>query len=197
MNLARLKVILVHIIYFTNIPSRVRGRNAKVSLPISQSNLISLTVTGTCVNNDSFRFDGQERKTCHWVRKNKNDNDERRNTYCKYDDVHINCPLSCGLCCMDDTSYTFVNENGNRKGCGWIANQSFRALKYCGTIHDGQALHYSCPLACAMCEKYVSLAPSATPTTSPSVSPTDQPSALPTTVPSSVPLPLLSCDHSY
>ena len=142
MKLICLKYSLALIAYYFILPILIHGNDTEIFSSISQSNLRSFTTGGACVDNESFRIDGKEWKSCYWVRKNKNDNDKRRKKECQKEDVHINCPLSCGLCCKDHTSYTFVTENGNTKNCNWISNKPFRAQKYCDTLQHGKDLHY-------------------------------------------------------
>jgi len=117
----------------------------------------TLTPTIICVNDDNFRVDGDSTKTCKWVR----GKDYRRVVQCKKKDVHINCPVSCGVCCRDDPSYTLVTDGGFTKDCAWIVKQTDpRATKYCDTFNSGQMVRNACPSACSFCKSYVSLAPS-------------------------------------
>merc|ERR1711957_1046761 len=57
-----------------------------------------------CENDLTFRVNGIAKKSCNWaILKNK-----RRKNLCKRIDVNPACPVACGACCADDSTYTFT-----------------------------------------------------------------------------------------
>ena len=71
---------------------------------------------------------------------------------CKLDEVRTNCPVTCGLCCEDDPSYTFINDMGIEKTCGWITLKDVRKSKYCDKYKSGMLVRVACPKACDYCK---------------------------------------------
>jgi len=136
--------------------------------------------TIACVNDDSYKIDNDPIKTCKWVR-NK---EFRRTRHCRREDVHINCPLSCGVCCRDDPTYTFITAYKQTKDCAWIAKNPWRANSYCDAYSNGRMVRNACPLTCNLCKSYIFLAPSTSPSSVPSDSPTITPSTVPSMKPS-------------
>jgi len=77
-----------------------------------------------CVNNRDYRFGGNMKQSCSWIR----NNEDQRQEYCSlYADVGAACPQACGLCCEDDLEYRFQTEKGGLKSCAWLAESSGRA----------------------------------------------------------------------
>jgi hypothetical protein len=119
----------------------------------------------TCMNNDDYYFTDSlspesTNITCNWIRLET----ERRNEYCQYQAVHVNCPLSCGVCCEDDPSYTFnapFAEGSKTKDCEWVGKKFLRQQKYCsGEVDEsdpfveyqgGKWIREACPKACNFC----------------------------------------------
>jgi len=139
----------------------------------------------SCINDDDFRIDDDDDKSCKWVR----NQEPRRQRNCKRDDVHNNCPISCGLCCEDDPTYTFdAGESTGERCCAWIAEHpDSRTDTYCDKYISGQMVRNACPKTCGLCKDYVSVEPSSPPTRSPTKGPSDSPTKSPTKSPSDSP----------
>jgi len=117
-----------------------------------------------CLNSESFFFN-DEKETCQWVRFKE----ERRNKYCQYQTVRVNCPLSCGLCCENNDAYTFTakfGKGGRTKDCDWLGKKEKRQEKYCGEKDDGdefnefqkgKMIRDACPKSCKYCVDLVSI----------------------------------------
>jgi len=130
--------------------------------------------------------------SCKWIRFK----DQRRATYCQDAKVLLNCPITCGECCEDNSHYTFeVSEVDNKQvKCDWLTPQT--ADKYCGksSWSNGKMVRDGCPRSCDYCEGppnmpsvVPTVSPSSTPTASPSVMPTGNPMGAPSATPSSTP----------
>ena len=114
----------------------------------------------------------------------------------------MNCPVSCGLCCRDNDSYTFVNVYDQTiKTCAWITKKPDpRAANNCGSLSHGQIVYDTCQSACGKCNEFIYVAPSATssgaPSNNSSILPTDLLSKTPTDEPSISPTGLSSIPSS-
>ena len=131
--------------------------------------------TATCVNSDSFSIDGFD---CNDIRYRTQDYCQGTSTISQ--SVRDNCPVSCGLCCRDNESFTFSLDNGKNQGCSWIDSNSNkvndRRAKYCNRNIPGVGMIGTfCPEACDNCG----------PLESPSVAPSEEPSTIPTEFPTS------------
>ena len=137
----------------------------------------SITSAGTCRNNLEWSIseDGNsfECDDIHFAE------ERRRVKFCGIEEVRTNCPVTCGLCCEDDPNYLFVNNNGVNTDCEWLVELKWFDRKYfCNTFNNnGMMVRASCAKSCSYCKDYVSLAPSAQPS---SMSPTRAPSLDPT-----------------
>ena len=67
--------------------------------------------------------------------------------FCKKNAVEIACPMSCGLCCADDESFSFKAQNGKNRNCAYIAKKSSRIEKYCAV----GSIKSNCPKTCDYC----------------------------------------------
>merc|ERR1712150_67488 len=124
-----------------------------------------------CKDNLDLKFAWTDTPSCKWIRRSE----DRRTKWCtESTSVFENCPYTCGTCCQDDPTYTFLNDNGAEKDCKWLSQKSGRADKYCGRWIDGGVVRYSCPQTCDYCEEPVNRAPSPSkppePTSQPSTS---------------------------
>jgi len=129
--------------------------------------------TVTCVNSPTYFFLEEER-TCAWI----DLKGSRRSVYCQNKEVWQNCPLVCGVCCVDDPTFTFqINEN--TYDCGWV-EQTNTAISYC---NDDSGVSEACPKLCNNCRQNVVVTPTPPPKT-PSPTRSPRPSLRPTTTPS-------------
>ena len=129
----------------------------------------------------------------------------RRVEFCQVAEVHVNCPISCGLCCDDDPNYVIKRHSGLEmefKDCQWLSMESGRnqGLICESNNHDnnGQIVRNGCPKTCGNCKPSASLAPSMAPSAStegPSDSPTNTHSDEPSKEPSLEPTFMPSTSH--
>ena len=110
-----------------------------------------LPPTGPCIDSNSecckndrvFRYQNKKKKKCKWIGAKT----DRRMKFCKKNAVEIACPMSCGLCCADDESYSFKAQNGKNRNCAYIAKKSSRIEKYCAV----GSIKSNCPKTCDYC----------------------------------------------
>jgi len=116
--------------------------------------------TVVCLNSDTFRYNGNDKKDCQWIR---NEEDRRVKICSKSIEAHDNCPQSCGLCCEDDASYTFETDNSGMQDCDWLSKKTVRQETYCEEWSNGSTVQNACPETCGLCQDYVSVSPSLAP----------------------------------
>jgi len=80
----------------------------------------------TCVNVKGEVKNGV--KSCNFVRKNSN-----RDELCEDPKVASKCPISCGSCCEDDKSFSFINKDsrGDEWDCSTIKKKEKRIEMWC------------------------------------------------------------------
>jgi len=120
----------------------------------------SPTISSSCGNNPLFILDENPMKTCFWI----GSVEKRRMDLCAAKDIiRENCPVTCGLCCVDDPDFTFPTPNGNQ-GCDYLRGaQLFLLMGYCSSINTNT----NCPVACGTCASAVTVAPTPSGTISP------------------------------
>ena len=84
-----------------------------------------------CHNDDKYR--NTKGKSCRWV---WNKPVQRRNQ-CAREEVWVNCPQSCGLCCMDDPFYSFTTNMRKERDCTWLGRKETTKDRYCGEKQNG------------------------------------------------------------
>ena len=105
-------------------------------------------------------MDNDPVKSCRWVR-NK---EFRRVHQCKRVDVNTACPVSCGVCCRDDVTYTFETDFGPIEDCAWIAKRpGVRGPRYCDEYLNKKVVKDACPLTCGLCKNSISVYPTVSP----------------------------------
>ena len=97
----------------------------------------------TCLNSDSFIWTNDKGKEfdCTKIR-NK---EEARQIACLELLTQESCPLSCGECCEDDSTYSFT-QNGIQMTC-----ESEDIGDYCDEHKNGQMVRSACPSTCQIC----------------------------------------------
>lgn len=111
-----------------------------------------VVVANTCLNNSNFTYNGNDKMTCRWIRWKET----RRKSLCIEDDVRINCPQSCGLCCENDTNYSFKYMEFLWLDCAWIQHQSDENRHdICNSFRSGRMVRDGCPRACNFCQDYI------------------------------------------
>lgn len=105
-----------------------------------------------CIDNPSFAYNGYDRWDCTKIRRAGT-----RENLCKEVSVRTNCKLTCGLCCEDDTSFTFGRRN--QRDCDWIGATTTRKTKLCANnkFRDDKRIIYVCSKTCDTCEDEVTL----------------------------------------
>lgn len=111
------------------------------------SNVTTSNPALTCSDNKYYSMGGRKR-TCHWMGLQE----ERRYLFCQSEEVRNNCPFSCGVCCKDDSEYTFTINRGEQKKCIWLGKKSARQDRYCDNVIDGMSVSERCPKACGRCK---------------------------------------------
>ena len=107
-----------------------------------------------CKDNSSFVYSfslDTAQRSC-W---NIGTNVKRRKKFCVFDAVRRNCPITCGLCCEDDSTFSFMTDRVGIKNCKWIANSAKRIQKYCDKRRKGVVIKSACPVACNSCNDTV------------------------------------------
>jgi len=100
--------------------------------------------TFTCSNDADYRYSNDTKKSCAWISYKPG----RRKRHCVEEEVVNACPISCGLCCEDDLTFTFVTNAGKKQHCAWIAeNPEMREKNLCRS----RAIRNHCTLACNIC----------------------------------------------
>ena len=102
--------------------------------------------TDICLNDDSWNWFGSPKVTCKWIRSKES----RREKFCSKASGMQSCPQTCGICCMDDPSYTFEVRDKNRS-CPWVGKKDNRKSTYCDTRQNGDMVRNACPEACGAC----------------------------------------------
>eukprot|EP00557_Chaetoceros_sp_GSL56_P001755 CAMPEP_0176487634 /NCGR_PEP_ID=MMETSP0200_2-20121128/6252_1 /TAXON_ID=947934 /ORGANISM="Chaetoceros sp., Strain GSL56" /LENGTH=378 /DNA_ID=CAMNT_0017884507 /DNA_START=436 /DNA_END=1568 /DNA_ORIENTATION=+ len=109
--------------------------------------------------------------------------ESQRVELCQVEEVHHNCPITCGVCCQDDPNYILLRNNGMYASCDWLSENQSRKDRYCDTYNSDAWVWSACPLTCSRCKSYVSLPPSHQPSDLPSGTPTQSPSLRPSPFP--------------
>jgi len=154
-----------------------------------------------CLNDLNFTVDNVDIQTCAWLRTAEN-----RDNLCKDADVVMNCPESCGCCCDDNDSMTFLQFiNSANQECSWLTEgpKNIRRDTYCKMTQGARHPYFNhgsdqpaeftstpllgdlmlqdyCPKSCDICP--IKLPGTTCPSSSPSSIPTlsTLPSAIPT-----------------
>merc|ERR1740124_1514288 len=115
-----------------------------------------------CRNNPTFKYRG--RRSCRWF---ESSTETRRVNMCGITEVATNCPVTCGVCCKDSDTFTFI-ENSQNFSCADIslASASVSCIKWSSNMMVKDA----CPIACNSCRSRAI-------TVNPSVPPTELPTS--------------------
>jgi len=101
--------------------------------------------TFTCSNDAEYRYDNGSKKSCAWLM----DKPWLRKRHCAIEEVINACPISCGLCCEDDPSFTFTTSAHKKQDCAWLAeDRAVRESKLCGN----RSIRNNCALTCDNCQ---------------------------------------------
>jgi len=110
----------------------------------------SSTPSTECSDDANYTSDHIENLNCRELRLNTS----LRQEYCTYDEVTKACPVSCGICCDDNPTFTIKIRDGDstkKIGCDWIGKMKARRKKYCYNIKKKALVQAACPDACALC----------------------------------------------
>jgi len=140
-----------------------------------------------CKNDDTYVHPSDPELTCKRIR----NREHRRTLFCKEKEVSRLCPQSCGVCCKNDSTYTFMKGLIERN-CAWVGNlEQSQKESWCSKHKGGHTIQDMCPVACDECKSYIpvvssspsssSYLPSSGPSLYPSFEPTHDPSSSPTT----------------
>lgn len=137
-----------------NIPEYVLDLTLPPSIPAtSPPSLTPSPTVATCMDEETFRFQGKKR-SCEKIRKNE----YKRKTMCLEDEVRNSCPYTCGLCCVDDDSYSFPSLNLQKEhNCSFLKDSESMQLKYCNRYKYGRMVRNYCQSSCQNCMPRVSI----------------------------------------
>ena len=129
------------------------SKTPSVSHPPSQSPSISNSPTlklSNCIEDEAFSKYG---KTCNQIR----NSESNRSFFCQNADVRASCPVTCGLCCADNSAYTFGRSN--KRTCDWIALENSRISNLCvsSIYRKNKKVVYMCSKTCNTCEDKVNI----------------------------------------
>jgi hypothetical protein len=128
--------------------------------------------TITCMDKSGTFHPKDPSKTCAWL----GAHEWRRKNLCDVPIFFKNCPLTCGICCRDKPSFTFIFLKETRN-CNWIKkpfNKGGPSPKQKANICSKEYYWKNCPKACDKCYEpifYPTLSPSSPPSNSPTVPP--------------------------
>ena len=117
--------------------------------PTSVSSAPSESPTvSNCVDDPTFL---KNSKNCNQIR----NQESTRLFLCQQSDVKASCPITCGLCCAD--SSTFVFGLNDQKDCDWIGATTDRKTKFCvySMFKRNERVVYACSKTCDTCENEV------------------------------------------
>lgn len=122
--------------------------------PTSKPTLIP-TATQTedeCWNALGLDYAGDPKHDCEWLARDQ----FRVDLLCsKREFVREACPVTCGICCEDNPTYTFSTPFGTQD-CAWVASSPIAQLGYCSNTD----IKTYCSKACSNCREYKSMVPS-------------------------------------
>ncbi len=105
-----------------------------------------------CKDEETYRHRG--RHSCNSIRKDEH----RRRQLCLEHEVRQACPVTCGLCCVDDESYTFrTSAKKGQQHCSFLQQSKTNRLKYCDRFSNGQMVRRGCRKSCDNCMPKVKL----------------------------------------
>lgn len=108
----------------------------------------------TCEDDRKFRWAGNDKYTCNWVR---NDEDRRQLMCSTNPEVRSSCPLACGECCVDNEKFKFTNDQGSVSSCESISKRQSRIRRWCDryvediNTSEMTMIRRECPVACSRC----------------------------------------------
>ena len=76
-------------------------------------------------------------------------NQSRRQSLCSLNEVHTACRMTCGLCSVDDTTFTYTAENGFVRNRAWTGRRRSRMKRYC----KRNKIRSNCPITHGSCEE--------------------------------------------
>ena len=95
-----------------------------------------------CANDRTYFFK-KAKKTCEWIGRKE----ARRGKLCKKKSVLAACPMTCGVCCLDDATFTFKFKGA--KDCAWLSRQKEKRIK--NICRKKKEVRSNCPITCEAC----------------------------------------------
>ena len=96
----------------------------------------------SCMDSATFFLEGNPDHGCEWIKSQRNG----REAHCAVKEVRDHCPILCGICCEDTSSFQFQIDD-EVKDCAWIANNK----SFCFEEVDGKKVSDICPKTCDAC----------------------------------------------
>ena len=114
----------------------------------SSPTLSPAPTVANCVDHKKFKY--RRNHSCSDLRKDE----YKRRKFCKMKKVRQKCPVSCGLCCVDDGTYSFLpHEKTKLHTCSMLQLSEIKQLRYC----DIRETRESCRSTCNNCFSRVTL----------------------------------------
>ena len=109
---------------------------------------VSSVATARCVNDLTYIIEGNTQPACTWIR----ESEDIRQELCLEGEVRMKCPITCGLCCVNDPRYAIKLGKGRTEKCSWLDTLTNKGKKRrCGEFSKNQPVKDGCPLACGNC----------------------------------------------
>ena len=113
----------------------------------TQSTPKKVSPTVNCIEDHDFQVEINKAKhSCTTIRNRHS----IRETACDMPEVVNACPITCGMCCADDSEYSFNTTLGRTINCAWIAEQG-KASKFCDRNKNGRFVRDACAETCKSC----------------------------------------------
>ena len=122
-------------------PSSSRSSSLSVSPTISSDE--------TCVDDERFRFNNKDMKDCNWIYKKQNQGENVCAKTSYGTKVQDACPRACKICCADDKTFRFKNQEN--KDCNWVKKVHQNGKDVCEKTSNGKKVYDACPEACDIC----------------------------------------------
>lgn len=127
-------------------------RLAKFLSSVALSCIITSTIASPCFNQYGYVLEGNSELTCEGL---SGIDKSSRQQHCNNEEVAASCPVSCEICCKNDSKFRVqvVNKNGAKKKqrCGWIGKKKSRRKTYCEKNHQKAHVKAACPATCGLC----------------------------------------------
>ena len=133
-----------------NIEEHCNNGNIPTQSPIGNTGnptITSPTLTPSCQDDMTFRYQNKPSKSCFWVAKSPQQRCEKTDLN-NVKTVAESCPMTCGLCCKDNMDFRYQGEP--TKSCLWVAEKSGKRCRKTDANGDTTVTE-ACPVTCGLC----------------------------------------------